>query len=120
MHELSLACSMVEEVERILNAEQAEGVDAITLRIGELSGVDREALEFACPVAVEGTALEQAVIRLETVAARVHCQACHAESAPPLPQIVCAQCDSGEVEIIAGREFVIQSVELRLESEKNE
>lgn len=120
MHELSLACSMVEEVERILHAENATGVDAVTLRIGELSGVDRDALEFACPVAVEDTALEQAEIRLEMVAARVLCKACHAESAPPLPRIVCAQCDSGEVEIVAGREFVIQSVELRLETEKNE
>lgn len=76
MHELSL----MEEVRRqALAAAAAEGagrIEAITLRVGELAGVESEALRFAFPVVMQGTIAEGAQLELENEAAICVCEPC--------------------------------------------
>lgn len=74
MHELSLAMSLVEAVEETMARERlaAGGVHvrAVRLRIGTLSGVNREALAFAYECACQDTALAGSRLTAETTAGR--------------------------------------------------
>ena len=113
MHELSLVQALVEQVEQIRTREKAETVSSITVNIGALSGVDRDAFEFAFPLVVEGTAAAGAVLMIAETPAEVTCEQCGERSQPDLDDFHCAKCESRRVRITAGRDFLIQSVELR-------
>jgi len=113
MHELSLATEMVRTVKDVLRKEGASEVVSISLSIGALSGVEREPLEFCFPIAAEGTPLAGARLVIEEVPVAVRCGACEKDSHPEYPLIECVECGSSNVEIMAGRDFVIKSLEVR-------
>jgi hydrogenase nickel incorporation protein HypA/HybF len=112
MHELSLAMSVVDEVGQILVREKAERVLRLSLSIGELSGVEREPFEFCFPLAAQDTPLEHAQLSIETVKTTVLCGDCGKKSNPNFPLLACAQCDSSNVKIVAGQDFLITSLEV--------
>jgi hydrogenase nickel incorporation protein HypA/HybF len=70
MHELGMATALVEQVEEIARREGAARIVRIELVVGDLSGVDREALEFVFPFAAERTAAEGATLAIEIVSGR--------------------------------------------------
>jgi hydrogenase nickel incorporation protein HypA/HybF len=70
MHELSMAAALVDQAEGIARREGATRVARIELAVGDLSGVDREALEFAFPLAAERTLAEGATLAVEIVSGR--------------------------------------------------
>lgn len=112
MHELSLLQGLVEQVEAAARAEGAARVASVTLRLGALSGAEREPLEFCFPMAVEGTLLEGARLAVEPVPVRVRCRGCGAESEPEPPLVACARCGGGDVELLAGRELEVSEMEV--------
>ncbi len=63
MHELSIAMSIVDGVREEAEKRGIACVEAVHLRLGPLSGVDKDALLFSYPMACEGTLLENS--RLE-------------------------------------------------------
>jgi hydrogenase nickel incorporation protein HypA/HybF len=112
MHELSLAQALAEQVEQIRTREHAASVVSITVEIGALSGVAREPFEFAFPLAVEGTPLAGATLKIEETPAEVTCDACGERSHPGLTDMRCMECGDQRVRITAGRDLLIRSVEL--------
>jgi hydrogenase nickel incorporation protein HypA/HybF len=115
MHELSLATALVEQVQRVCEAEQASAVAWIRLRLGALAGVDRESFEFCFPLAAEGTCAAEAKLEFATVPAEILCAACGRRSTPGRMFLTCGLCGSNRVRVTAGREFQIVSVEVRME-----
>ncbi|HHN78875.1 MAG TPA: hydrogenase maturation nickel metallochaperone HypA, partial [Phycisphaerales bacterium] len=81
MHELSIATSLVSLVGDALESAGATGtVETVRVKVGALSGVVIEALEFAWDVAAEGTCCEGARLGIERVPAVVRCGECGAET----------------------------------------
>ena len=113
MHELSLASALVEQVQRVCDAEQAASVVSIRLRLGALSGVDRESFEFAFPLAAEGTCAADAKLVFEAVPAEITCDGCGQRTVPGKMFLTCGACGSNRVRVTAGRDFQIVSVELK-------
>ena len=113
MHELSLAGSLVTQIEAIAEREQATEVLSVTVRIGALAGVDRTAFEFAFPVVAEGSVAQGATLKIEEEQARVVCRECGSETHPELVFLHCEECGSTQVDIVAGRSFLIQSLEVK-------
>ncbi|MEM1347236.1 MAG: hydrogenase maturation nickel metallochaperone HypA [Myxococcota bacterium] len=76
MHELSITQNIVAIV-----AEKAAGrpVQAVTLRIGELAGVEVEAVRFCFDVCAKGTSVEGAKLEIEQPPGRGRCTACAEE-----------------------------------------
>ena len=113
MHELSIAMSMIE-----MAAEEAERrggvrVHAIHLKLGKLSGVVREALDFSYTVACEGTRLEGSQLVIEEVPVMVYCPVCEAESAlASLQHFCCAKCNAPTSQIVQGKELEVTALEL--------
>lgn len=112
MHELSLACSLVEEAEKVLDAENAGRAVCVTVGIGKLSGIEMDAFEFAFPMAAKGTRIEQAELVIHDLPIAVRCRVCDKESSPDFPQCACTHCGSDDIELLGGREFNIESMEI--------
>jgi hydrogenase nickel incorporation protein HypA/HybF len=113
MHELSMAQALIEQVEKIQAKENAGAVVSVTVNIGALSGVDRESFEFAFPLATTGTSLAGALLVVRETPAEVTCGQCGKKSQPELDNLCCTACGSRSIQITAGRDFLIQSVELK-------
>jgi hydrogenase nickel incorporation protein HypA/HybF len=65
MHELSIAMRLVELVEEQLAAEPGAKVTTVNIRIGVLSSVVPEALEFVWGPATQDSRLQGAELRIE-------------------------------------------------------
>ena len=112
MHELSLAQALVDQVVDVLHQEGESRVASIKVEIGALSGVEREAFEFAFPFACEQTPLEGARLDVVDVSVRIRCRVCGAESCPEPPMILCLQCQSADCQVLAGHDFMLKSLEV--------
>ena len=76
MHEYSLIQSLVTRVEEEARRRGAVAVHALSVRIGELSGVDPDLLCTAYETFREGTVCERASLSLSRVAASWSCPRC--------------------------------------------
>ncbi|HHN79003.1 MAG TPA: hydrogenase maturation nickel metallochaperone HypA [Phycisphaerales bacterium] len=114
MHELSIATSLVSLVGDALESAGETGtVEAVRVKVGALSGVVVEALEFAWDAAAEGTCCEGARLDIERVPAVVRCGDCGAETTPGDPPFfVCGACGRPASEVISGRELDLIALEL--------
>ncbi|MFF3095185.1 hydrogenase maturation nickel metallochaperone HypA [Streptomyces cyaneofuscatus] len=116
MHELSIAMAVVDQVGSAVR-EQGAGAEAarvrsLTLRIGELSGVVPEALDFSFGVAAEGTVLADARLLIETVEGRARCEGCGRDTATGMPpDLWCGACEQA-MSLTGGRELEIARVVL--------
>jgi hydrogenase nickel incorporation protein HypA/HybF len=109
MHELSIAQSIVAVAER-----HAAGrtVTAVEVKVGHIRQVVPSALEFAFELSTKETCLEGAALRIEEVPAAGRCRACRAESVFEQFPLACSACGGLDVEITAGEELLLDSLEL--------
>ena len=112
MHELSIALSMIEQVEEETAKHGGGAVETIYLRVGVLSGVDMHALRFAFELAREGTALAATRLEVEPIPLLVYCPQCAATHAPDLENITCPRCVTPEQKILMGKELEIRAFEI--------
>jgi hydrogenase nickel incorporation protein HypA/HybF len=112
VHELSLADSMVHEIEEIIKKENARKVFSVTVEMGKFSGVEREPFEFAFPIVTEGTPLEDSNLEIEEVQGVVRCSDCRSDTILDIPFIKCGKCNSRNVSFVKGRDFLIKSLEI--------
>ena len=109
MHELSIAQSVV----RIAN-EHARGrrIYRVDLRVGHLRQVVPSALEFAFELVAQGTPAEGAELAIEHVPAEGVCRSCGARSVMTAFPVVCSCCGGLDLEVVAGEELDVDSLEL--------
>ncbi|HEV2494866.1 MAG TPA: hydrogenase maturation nickel metallochaperone HypA [Terriglobia bacterium] len=112
MHELSLAQSIIEIAVAEASKRPAVAVKTIKLRLGEFTGVVREALEFSFEVAKRGTPAEFAALEIEAVKLKTLCPRCGLVDCPMEDFcLICSRCGD-PVEILAGREMQVEYVDL--------
>jgi hydrogenase nickel incorporation protein HypA/HybF len=112
MHELSIALSMIEQIEEVAEKHGGGIVEVVYVRIGALSGVDPQALRFAYEMASEGTSLASSRIEIEPVGLLVYCPQCNSTHKPDSQHIFCPRCVTPEQEILEGRELEVRALEL--------
>jgi hydrogenase nickel incorporation protein HypA/HybF len=113
MHELSIAMSMIEMAAEEAARRDAVRVHKIHLKLGELSGVVKEALLFSYEVACQGTPLEGSQLVIEDVPVMVYCTACEAETAIiSVQQFCCAVCHAPASQIVRGKELQVTALEI--------
>ena len=76
MHEYSIVQALVDRVAAEARAHQATAVHRLSIRIGELSGVEPTLLTTAYETFRERTICEGAALDLQMVAARWECPGC--------------------------------------------
>ncbi len=82
MHEYSLIMTLLSRVEEEARRRRASRVHAVTVRLGELSGVEPDLLASAFELARAGTLCDGAELRLTRVAATWSCPRCGRVLAP--------------------------------------
>jgi hydrogenase nickel incorporation protein HypA/HybF len=109
MHEMSLAGAIVDTVLKHADDRQ---VRLITLNVGGMRQVVLDSLEFYFDFAARDTCCEGAKLAMNSIATRLHCKACDEEWEPEIAYFRCPKCESADVEIIAGEEFEVDSIEV--------
>ena len=110
MHELSIAMSIVEMVAVEMQKHKGQEVESIELEIGMLSGVEMNAFEFAWPLAVKDTVLQNAEPVIHAIKGKAKCQDCQFEFEKEQLFDPCPQCHGYFTQIIKGKELRIKSL----------
>jgi hydrogenase nickel incorporation protein HypA/HybF len=112
MHELSIALNILDIAAEV--AGQHEGrVVAVRVRLGPLSGVQKDALGWAFDLAKEETLLAAAELVIEETSISVYCPACSAERTLQLDhELCCPVCGGPTPEIKTGRELEVVALEI--------
>ncbi len=121
MHEMSIAMQVVEiAVASIPPDLKGARVERVNLKIGKLSAVVPDSLQFCFSVAIESTLLEGAELFIEEVPVLAACGRCSHRWTIDAPVFCCPQCRSANLEILTGRELDIESIELYQEDENDD
>ena len=113
MHELSIAASVVDAVAESLRGYPGAKVLEVRLRVGALSSVVEDSLQFCWGIATEGTSLAGARLAVAVVPVTVHCEACGADGElESLQSFCCPKCGEPASDVRGGREMEIESVEI--------
>jgi hydrogenase nickel incorporation protein HypA/HybF len=112
MHELSIMQSALSLALEQARQAGAARVHIIRLRIGALSGVVPDALEFAFEVLTPGTLAEGAKLAIDNVPARFWCATCMREFQSDNMFAECPDCHSLSGDLRAGREMEVASLEI--------
>lgn len=113
MHELSLSSAILETA---LKHADGRRVRAVELSIGVLRQVVPASLEFYFEIVSRDTVCEGARLDLSIVEARVSCGACGAEWTLDDPVFRCPTCESSDVEVLSGSEFMVESLDVEEEA----
>ena len=113
MHEMSISQNMMEIVLEHAEKNGATGVGKINLIIGELTGYVEDSVLFYFDFLSRGTLAEGATLSFTRVPARGKCRVCGAVFDLKEFDWVCPNCQSKEVDIIAGRELFVESIEVK-------
>src|SRR3982751_6936550 len=113
MHELSIACDLVEIAEDAARAANAEHVAVVYLKLGVFAGVEKDALLFGYDIATQGTLLAGSRLEIEDIPLEVYCSTCQEDR--QLSSIQCFECPvCGNVvtDIRQGKELELTSMEI--------
>jgi hydrogenase nickel incorporation protein HypA/HybF len=108
MHELAIAESIIQAVQTKTGNQT---VRSVRLQVGQLSGVLTDALMFSFEVVAYGTPLEGAQLFIDEPRGRLHCRSCGRDVDRNDLVLLC-ECGSADVEVTAGRELALLSVEV--------
>ncbi len=112
MHELSIAQSILETVREYVPEEDLRYVSQVKLRVGSLSGVVPESLDFSFRAITAETPLQKTRLEIQHVPFMVQCSVCHQTSSNDVGIVLCESCRSSNVYIISGLELDIAEIEV--------
>ena len=112
MHELAIAQSIMETVLDEKLRLELDTIEGVTVRVGALSGVLPDALQFSFDAIRVATQLEQCQLTIETVPITVRCRKCEKNTRVENYLFVCPTCTSTDVEVITGYELDIAYLEI--------
>ncbi|MDE2236114.1 MAG: hydrogenase maturation nickel metallochaperone HypA [Gammaproteobacteria bacterium] len=120
MHELAVCQALLDHVQAVANAQAADQVTRVQIRIGPLSGVVPELLERAFYLARAGGPAACASLVMKTTGIRVRCRSCGRESAATPARLVCDVCGDYRTDLVEGDQLILERVELLRSSQMPE
>lgn len=112
MHEYSLIQSLVERVEAEARSRSATAIHKLSVRLGEMSGVDVELFKTAYLTFRERTICETADLDVEIVPVAWACESC-GERIPPGRPLHCPRCFK-PARLVGGDEIVLERIEMEV------
>jgi hydrogenase nickel incorporation protein HypA/HybF len=112
MHEVGIIQSMLDLAIQTAQQNKASRIHQIRLRVGVMSGVVADALDFAFEVVRQGTMAAEARLDVETVPMTCWCAKCQREFQPGDFPCECPQCHELSAELRHGRELELASLEI--------
>jgi hydrogenase nickel incorporation protein HypA/HybF len=112
MHELSITMSILEIVEENARNLNAKIVHEIEMDIGELSGVDFDALEFAVEHAQKPAIMQDVKFVINKIQAKAKCNNCNYEFELNDYYTPCPICNNFDHDIFQGKELKVKSIKI--------
>jgi len=112
MHEIGIASSILECVKAEAQRRAGVQVIAVGVRIGELSNVDKDALDFAFEVLTRDTPLQALKLEVEWCPRRQKCINCAEEFLVQDFNLACPKCGANHSTCISGTELDVAYLEL--------
>jgi hydrogenase nickel incorporation protein HypA/HybF len=112
MHELSIAMNIV-DIARDEAARRGVKVNAVHLKLGQLSGVVKDALLTSYEMACLDTPLQGSQLLIQEVPVVVHCPKCNAErTLTSIQWFCCSECGSPTPRVLRGKELEVTALEV--------
>jgi hydrogenase nickel incorporation protein HypA/HybF len=112
MHEYSIVEALMTRIDEQARAHGAAAVHRVSLRIGELSGIEPDLLRSAFEMVRERTVCDQATLEIRHVPVRWVCAACERDIDAG-GVLRCAAC-GGLARLAQGDEIVLDQLELEV------
>jgi hydrogenase nickel incorporation protein HypA/HybF len=112
MHEYAIVQALMERVKAEARARHATSVHRLSVRVGELSGVEVELLVTAYSTFRERTICEHAALDVQRVTARWECPRCHRVIARG-SMLQCESCATPAA-LVAGGEIMLDRIEMEV------
>ncbi len=110
MHELSIVMSILEIAEDKVREHQAQRVESIELEIGQLAGIEWEAMDFAWEAAVRNTVLDGSTREIRKIEGRAKCLECKNEFPCSALYTACPSCGNVFSSLLQGKELRVSSM----------
>jgi hydrogenase nickel incorporation protein HypA/HybF len=113
MHELPISKGILSIALETSHNHGSRRVTAIDIAIGELSSIVDDSIQFYFDALSEGTLAEGAQLNFRRAVAVAHCWDCSQKFEVRAPlEPLCPHCGSARLEIISGKEFHVESIEV--------
>jgi hydrogenase nickel incorporation protein HypA/HybF len=112
MHEMSIAQSIVDIVEKELASHGVEQLKAVNIAVGKLAAVVPEQLAFCFSMITMETSLAGATLNIREIPISYTCSVCGKEFTAEEMSIVCPECGDARIDLTSGRELTIESIEV--------
>ncbi|KAA3609342.1 MAG: hydrogenase maturation nickel metallochaperone HypA [Calditrichaeota bacterium] len=112
MHELSIAQSIFETVLLEKKKKNLSDIQFIGLKIGAMSGILADSLEFSFDAIKIDTELSETALAIELIPLKGRCKVCQHNFQVDDYAFFCPQCESGQIEIEQGMDMEIAYLEV--------
>ena len=111
MHEMGLIDAVVRMVDGIVKEQQLEGVNKITLEVGEISGVEPHFLTECYEAVVADTPYQDTELAIEIVPGTFYCNDCEMEFPADREHLYCPECFGKNLTPMTGKDLTIKEIE---------
>lgn len=112
MHEVSLMANTLDIALEHAQMQEAQKIHLLKMRVGALSGVVPEALEFAFDICTQGTIAEGAKLEIDYLPVSCYCANCQLNFQPDDVIYECPDCHQISTDIRQGKELELASLEV--------
>lgn len=112
MHELAITESLLNTACDYAQRNEAKKVLVLNLLVGDLSGIIDDSIQFYWDIISAESICSQARLNIERQAARFRCNDCELEFDMAEELAPCPDCQSINIRVIAGDEFLLESIEI--------
>lgn len=110
MHELSIVMSIIDIATQQATNANADVVEEIELDIGELSGIEQHAFDFAWQQGIKGTMLSRVKVIINKIPGEGLCLECNHRFVMHQLYDACPQCGKYFISIQQGKELRVKSL----------
>ncbi len=112
MHELSVTQGVLDIALEKAKEVRASRITGINLVIGEMSSIVDDCVQFYFDFLSKDSIAHDARLSFNRIPMQVRCRSCGLSFSPDKSIWSCPRCSKWEVEVIAGQEFYIDSIEV--------
>ncbi len=114
MHEMSIMGNILDIILEYAEKNNAKKIKQVNLTIGVLADVIPEWAQTYFDMLSKDTIADNAVLNIDKVPAKIQCRACSHEYSLEKGEFnfVCKKCESGDIELLSGRELNVSSIEI--------
>jgi hydrogenase nickel incorporation protein HypA/HybF len=112
MHELSVTQEILNIAAAKASEAGAASVKRINLVIGDMSSIVDDSVQFYFDIISQDSLVKGAELCFRRVPVMVRCRNCSNEYKPAPGNWDCPRCHRGQVDVIAGNEFHMDSIEV--------